>query len=208
MSIKHHSTRRGDTIIEVMFGIAIFGLVAIMTINLMNNGLAGSEANLESTMARNEMNAQAEALRYIHSTYSFSNGVAFGNIWNAITTTGDTSMTTPANSFEPSEGGSDCETFYNHDVREYHGFALDTSSIRGGSAGSIIKTDQLAQAETYPIVRSDRAEGIWINAVADNSDEQPNYYDFYIRSCWYGLGSNMPTTLDTVVRLYNPNRSS
>lgn len=203
MSVVRSSTRRGDTIIEVMFGIAIFGLVAIMTINLMNNGLANSEANLESTIARNEMNAQAEALRYVHSTYSFSNGTAFGNIWNAIT---NKDMTTGASSFAPSAGGTDCATFYSHDVNEYHGFALNTNSIKGGANGSIIKTDQLSQADTYPVVRNNKAKGIWINAVADNHDN-PSYYDFYIRSCWYGLGSNNPTTLDTVVRLYNPNRS-
>ena len=203
MSIRRHpQLRRGDTIIEVMFGIAIFGLVAILTINLMNNGLANSEANLESTMARNEMNSQAEALRYVHSTYSFSNGSAFGNLWNAIT---NNDMTTPASSFNPSAGGSDCSTFQNHDVQDYHGFALDTSSIKGGASGNIIRTDQITLAETYPVVGNDSAAGIWVNAVVDDHNN-PSYYDFYIRSCWYGAGSNAPTTLDTVVRLYNPNR--
>lgn len=65
----HKPSPRGDTLIEVMFAVAIFGLVAIGTISLMNKGLATTQNSLEVTMARQEIDAQAEALRFLHSAY-------------------------------------------------------------------------------------------------------------------------------------------
>lgn len=62
-------SKRGDTIIEVMFAIAIFSLVAVLSIAMMNAGVADAERALELVTARNELNAQAEALRFIHSSY-------------------------------------------------------------------------------------------------------------------------------------------
>ena len=57
-----------------------------------------------------------------------------------------------------------------------------------------------------------RAEGIWIlvrrsseNALGTTADKNiPQYYDFHIYSCWYAPGSNQPSTIGTIVRLYNP----
>lgn len=67
---KSLTTKRGDTIIEVMFAIAVFSLVAVITISMMNLGTANAEGSLELTTARHELNAQAEALRFIHSAYT------------------------------------------------------------------------------------------------------------------------------------------
>ncbi len=67
---KSLATKRGDTIIEVMFAIAVFSLVAVITISMMNLGTANAEGALELTTARHELNAQAEALRFVHSAYT------------------------------------------------------------------------------------------------------------------------------------------
>lgn len=64
------AVKRGDTIIEVMFAIAVFSLVAVITISMMNLGTANAEGSLELTTARHELNAQAEALRFVHSAYT------------------------------------------------------------------------------------------------------------------------------------------
>lgn len=63
------ATKRGDTIVEVVFAFAIFCMVAIISIAMMNMGIAASERSLELVTARNELNAQAEALRFVHSSY-------------------------------------------------------------------------------------------------------------------------------------------
>ncbi|MBR2695803.1 hypothetical protein IKE86_02765 [Candidatus Saccharibacteria bacterium] len=104
--------RKGDTLIEVMFSVAIFGLVAIGAISLMNRGLASVQNNLETTMARQEIDTQAEALRFIHSAYlteqkttepAATEGAEpiqtnnFRNLWQAIT-----SQTYPASTVNAS----------------------------------------------------------------------------------------------------------
>ena len=45
------------------------------------------------------------------------------------------------------------------------------------------------------------AQGIWVEKV-----HAPNtkYYDFHIRACWSAPGTNVKTTLGTIVRLYDP----
>lgn len=52
-----------------MFAVGIFGLVAVSTIALMNSGLASVQNALEVTMARQEIDAQAEVLRFVHDAY-------------------------------------------------------------------------------------------------------------------------------------------
>ena len=47
----------------------MFSIVAVVSINIMNSGLSSAQASLEITMARNEIDAQAEALRFIHDSY-------------------------------------------------------------------------------------------------------------------------------------------
>lgn len=69
MSIKLQPTKRGDTLIEVMFAVGFFALIAIIAIAVMNLGVSNAERDLELVTARNELNAQAEALRFIHSSY-------------------------------------------------------------------------------------------------------------------------------------------
>jgi hypothetical protein len=53
-----------------------------------------------------------------------------------------------------------------------------------------------------------RVEGIWINVAGNNdkvnSVKRSDYFDFYIRTCWQSPGSMTPSTITTVVRLYNP----
>lgn len=206
--------RRGDTMIEVMFAVAFFGMIAILSISMMNNGLAESEDNLEATMARDEMNAQAEALRFIHSTYAATSGTTYNTLWHNIT---DRASTTDANRVKNIEGGTDCEEFYKPTGSGGNGialssngaFALNVASITNNTS-PIIGINGNDIADTYPIVSTGSAKGIWVNVLSGSvtdGDGRPFYYDFYIRSCWYGIGSNTPTTLDTVIRLYNPDRN-
>ena len=40
-------TRRGDTLIEVMLSISIFAVVALLSVNLMNDGINTAQRTLE-----------------------------------------------------------------------------------------------------------------------------------------------------------------
>ena len=60
--------KHGDTIIEVVFAFAVFATVSVASIAIMNSGLDQAQRSLEGTMARDEINAQAEAIKFIHNS--------------------------------------------------------------------------------------------------------------------------------------------
>ena len=61
---------RGDTLVEVLLGVTIFSLVAVITLETMNRGMAISQYALETTLVRQQVDAQVEILRYAHDTKS------------------------------------------------------------------------------------------------------------------------------------------
>ena len=202
-------TRRGDTMIEVMFGMAVFGLVAILSVNLMDNGLKNSQANLELTMARNEINAQAEALRFVHSSYAIGGESSqYADVWKSIIDGADAYSDAAKQTFNEV---SSCQSLYTGaiDNVDSKSFVLNLTNISDG----IIRGDEhLKESQTFPYISvstsSKNAYGIWVNAVKGKSDTSvPMYYNFYIHTCWYSPGFSAPSTLDTVVRLYNPKYS-
>lgn len=78
--------KRGDTIIEVTFAITVFSLVSVLSIQIMDRDLATIQGTLESEMARNEIDAQAEALRYVQNAYLSERELAtsereYMNLW-------------------------------------------------------------------------------------------------------------------------------
>jgi len=92
MHIRTKNTaRRGDTLIEVVCAIVVFALVSVISLTLMNKGVSTAQASLEIIMARTEIDSQAEALRFIQSSYSAERQLPkerqnFVNIWRKITT--------------------------------------------------------------------------------------------------------------------------
>ena len=273
MSIKKH----GDTIIEVMMALAVFAVLAIITVNLMNSGINNAQRTLEYTMARNEIDSQAEALRYIHQSYVAErqldrNNSQFRRLWDALRSVAIKSRNLEDHANNNTEVKFDinnietCEEAYqtNGMVEFYNAFALNTrmilpdsgnnatyggdtyanlipeiivgidsldinsrrvltapvvyprivykkakdtvSGTRGVDAGASENNDEGALTEKQIYNRVARAEGVFVIAVGDN-DKDPmrsNYFDFYIRTCWHSVGSIAPSTITTIVRLYNP----
>jgi type II secretory pathway component PulJ len=72
--------QRGDTIIEVVFAVTVFSMVAVGGLALMNQGAAMAQRSLEIGMVRDQMDAQADALRYMHSAYIANFGQATSNL--------------------------------------------------------------------------------------------------------------------------------
>ncbi|MDO4872228.1 MAG: type II secretion system protein [bacterium] len=194
--------KKGDTLIEVMFAVAVFASVMIGGIALMNAGVAKTQATLQLTMARNAMDAQAEILRYVNSVY-VSN---YPNSSDELSKTWKNIQKAAKNS------ASDLNECPNTSSKfDSSWFVIDPISmtLRSGSAS-------LESASTYPrMVYSNvadtnkiddratlnfaRAEGIWVEPVKGEG-----YYDFHIRACWYASGERVATTLGTIVRLYDP----
>ena len=61
--------KRGDTIIEVTFAIAVFSLISVLSLQIVDRDVAMIQGTLEAEMARNEIDAQAEALRFIQNSF-------------------------------------------------------------------------------------------------------------------------------------------
>jgi len=267
--------KRGDTLIEVMFSVGIFGLVAVGAIGVMNRGLYTAQATLETTMARNEIDTQAEALRFVHDAYvskKSSNANLYKVLWEEIK--GKAYSGQDINRYLQiydmvAQGGgeldgvnySSCEDLYNAIPGNsfiINPSVLDTTSLettitdgefnnRNNTLITKSEADRNSKGEfttsaTYPRliytrltdVLSDAdatginsrtlsaAEGIWVTAVASETGKEvecdadgnpgttvePDYYDFYIRTCWDSPGSSNPKTISTNIRLYNSDQIS
>lgn len=232
--------KKGDTLVEVTIAIGIFSLIAIGVASVTSSGTAGSQSALETTLTREEIDSQTEALRFIHSAYISSRENAdspYLKLWQKIT----------ENANEPNESivrftpNSCAELYQDDNLISQNAFILNTRNLNEGEKAYISavtdrdKSDAakvFQQTITYPRVifgsatnnsssgslidASDnndiyRAEGIYIIAVQDDNttklidgNSQPAFYDFYVRACWYGLDSEIPSTISTVIRLYDP----
>ncbi len=238
--------RAGDTLVEVMFAIGIFSLVAITIVSVMTSGTSNVQTALETTMARNEIDAQAEALRFIHSAYisEKSDEVAesdrvYTELWNNIKSLADANYNkwlTNSDSllvFQPATCSEIYDDTKNSSVFNQNGFIINTLALGNRDLTRIYDINNqrtsFREAEVYPrllyasgtgsmVDKSDEfvaAEGLYIVPVRDPSGttlvhdgettaENQAYYDFYIRSCWYGYGKKTPTTISTLIRLYDP----
>lgn len=61
--------KKGDTLVEVAFAIGIFSLVAVTVISVVSASTSAAQAALENTLTREDIDSQAEALRFIHDSY-------------------------------------------------------------------------------------------------------------------------------------------
>lgn len=228
--------KKGDTLIEVTIAIGIFSMIAIGVASVMSSGSSGSQTALETTLAREEIDVQAEALRFIHSARisNQSNTTnSYNEIWQRITENaikGDELEESIAQ-FAPET----CQALYNENtLASQHAFILNPKALASGDDAVFLASDatgaaKFAATSTYPrliygssaddsgsLIAPDgtelfRAEGIYIVPVRDSGtnivgydDAQAAFYDFYIRTCWYGTDNERPSTISTVIRLYDP----
>ena len=234
-----HVGKKGDTLVEVTLAVGIFSMVAISIVSVINGSTSSAQTALEATLAREEVDAQAEALRFIHASANTEDGEGpYHKIWKKITELAlDNNDDGNIDNYPPST----CDSLYNGDTAiSGNAFVVDThmlSSINGSTdlntvANSVVKQkdDLFQQAATYPhLVYTDSegdvgnlveegtrsvlnsVDGIYVLAVKDkgtnivgNNNSVSAYYDFYIRTCWYGAGERKASTISTVIRLNNP----
>ncbi len=225
--------------VEVMFGIATFSLISILAATIMNLGISTSQANLEQTMARELINAQAEAIRYIHDAYITERKNPTGNqeyyeLWQKISKTASSAFPLQVSNCAERYNGVNSGSIFtsnsfiintrNIDPQNPEKTVFSTSANTGVFKQSSLQprliyevnsatTDEVNISETvdpsnpskhYTSLKT--AEGIWVTAVASGEaiDGKPEFYDYYIQTCWNGPNQSYPTTIGTVIRLYNP----
>lgn len=236
-----HVGKKGDTLVEVTLAVGIFSMVAISIVSVINGSTSSAQTALEATLTREEVDAQAEALRFIHASANTEDGEGpYHNIWTQITTLALANDDNSIKDYPPST----CDSLYTDPSPiGSNAFVVDThklSSINASTdpeeaANDTIKQNSgssslFQQAATYPhLVYTDSegdvgnlveegtrsvlnsVDGIYVLAVKDKGtnivgkgNNIPAYYDFYIRTCWYGAGERKASTISTVIRLNNP----
>lgn len=192
-------SERGDTIIEVIFAVAIFALLAISSLAIMNQGVATAERALEITLVRQQMDAQAEALRYVHDM-QLAAAPSSTTAWtDLITKYGQPS----ASAYGLSNGTCALPS------GGYKPFILNARTAQVSAAPPTI-APAAADLPPYPQViynpdsSIQSAYGLWVEAVPSSPLLLTRFVDFHIRACWDGPGSSVPMTLGTIVRLYDP----
>ncbi len=194
---------RGDTIIEVMLAFVVFSLIAVAGISLMNKGAATAQNALEVTLVRQQIDAQAEALRYVRDMAQLEKSQLAQTQWKKLTDhVGAGGLAVPdASSFGVSEAGMcplvpDSAFFMN----AHEGGVIDNSDnsriISSNSDGSTPYARVVYEtSEAIPV----RSSGLWVEAVKKNTDQ--DFIDFHIRACWHTPASSVPATLGTIVRM-------
>lgn len=206
---KHH--KRGDTLIEVLFAVTVFSLVAVGSMSIMNQGTAASQRSLEITLVRQQIDSQAETLRFLNASYVsvYSSGVTYP-------------ADTPAGQWQQIHDSimSDGSTASVSEFGKCPNPPPDGSFVMNTNGAKFVKlaSDKYKPAVTYSQVRYidddstkvvDSSEGLWIEGIAsdeptDNNQKNTGYIDFHIRACWDSPGLTVPMTLGTIVRLYEP----
>lgn len=215
---------RGDTIIEVLFAITIFSLVVVSGLSIMNKGVAASQRALEISLVRQQIDAQAEVLRFINSSYisAYNSGIGIGPLyasgadgtenryppgspedqWGLMTKYIIESNKTNITDFGSIASGANCPS-----VQPAYSFAFNTKT----ASFEKLTNDNFKLASSFSQVRfkpspNDKVvesyDGIWIEAI--RHEQSPKYIDFHIRACWISIGQAIPVTIGTIVRLYEP----
>jgi Tfp pilus assembly protein PilE len=223
MPLRAHA--KGDTIVEVMFAVAIFGVVAMVAIQMMNRGTTIAQTAIEAQQARNEMDAQAAAIKFIHDSFLSEREVAPANreyqdLWDALV-----SNARPSTGVPPYDANStdNCSATMN----TADAFVVNTRALqpRGNVNQIVWKASAhggfFAVPQTYPrivyiannpnladssVTSIHSVEGLQVFAVrsATTRNGQPEYFDFHIRACWRAAGQRVDSHLSTVTRALNP----
>ena len=186
--------KKGDTLVEVLLAVGIFSMIAISVVAVMSGGTSSAQTALETTLTREEIDAQAEALRFIHDAYvnerdSDNTSRSAISLWQKIV----------ESAYIPTEDNEKDKTFlqYNPEscsTNDYpsNAFILDTRNLDKGADAFHSGQDIFAETSTYPqlrfkdikndeevdnntLVTEDKAtelasaEGIYIVAVADKN---------------------------------------
>lgn len=197
---------RGDTIIEVMLAVTVFAMLAVGVVVTMNRGAAIAEQSLEITLVRQQIDSQADLLRYVHSRYMAGDN-EYTVLWASLRADANN---TPSGSVSQL-GVASCPT---PAAAQQRGFALYTtaSGVIKRTAGGV----WYAPADTYAQINYSNptapymARGLHIKMLragtvaTGGSSTHAKAFDAYINACWDRIGGGPPQTMGTIVRLYDP----
>ena len=185
---------RGDTLVELILAVAIFSLASVSALVLMNRGIALSQNGLEVTLVREQMDGQAEMIRYLRDTSN--------SVWDTIKTHANgTAVAALTSATCPAPGDIQLST-------NAHGFFVSRNPGSGVFVISDADAGHFEKPATYAKIDYDaqKSYGLWVQVAKaeDKNNSAIEAYDIYIHACWDSVATkNMPSTLGTIVRIYD-----
>lgn len=192
--------QRGDTIIEVLLAFTVFSLVSVGTMTIMGQGTNASQRALEITLVRQQIDAQAEALRAAQQSYTRNDDP--NSAWNSIALGSSGDSTHFVSSDE-----TPCPISSQMNNGASNVFIMNPHTATATTTGNWYSDINSAGAPPYAQLESETGPsyGIWIEREFNSGDGTvPDSYDFDVRACWFGAGLNVPMQIETSVRLYEP----
>lgn len=217
----------GDTIVEVLFAVVIFASIAIGAMAIMNQGMSAAQNTLEHNLVRNNIDSQAELLRYLQNaklntigrggagTEQTTDIVRLAGQWDYIV---NNLVVSSAAEYAKLERYEQCDlnAVNENAVIANPGdlskiFFIDTQDASVYNYGN--NPENFGRPGTFAQVRhiGERplSEMIWVQVVQSSSGasslSETVAYDFHIRACWQGSGPNVDLMkMGTIVRLYMP----
>ena len=194
--------QRGDTLIEVILAFAVFAMLAIGTMTLMNHGSSTAQQALETTLTQKEIDGQVEALKYMRESYASNPNAAgaaaeFKKIIDNYVIDGNPSAF----------GDGACVSGLPNATKIFAVNPENSTLISYSNVHHIDYTGATAYPQIVTTGGTTKAYGIWVEAVRGRSlsaSTQPGYVDFHVRACWRGPAGSVPVTTGTIVRLYVP----
>lgn len=195
---KAPAAARGDTIVEVMFAIAVFAFVAAGSLAVMNRGVQTTQRSLEITQVRQSMNDQAELLRYIQQN-ALAGDATDAAVWGQLLSPSYTESS--ASPFGLNANGQ-CPSSAPNLGLSYHPFVINPETMSIKTANLFGNSPSVAYPQVVVDARGtyQGTYGLWVEAVKPPTGG--NFVDFNIRACWSAPGNSIPVTLGTLVRLY------
>lgn len=204
------ATRRqaGDTIIEVLFAVSIFSLVAVAAISIMNQGINTAQRALEITQVRQQIDAQAETLRFVHHTYIMSLGSAAASETEWVKNVRTQTVSPETISIF----GNNTDARLCDDIPD-RAFIMNTHTGKVSDVNPRSISNPELDGSTPPPFSQvtygengvlESADGVWVEAAANIGENGVGYTDFHIRACWESPGTGPVITIGTIVRLYEP----
>ena len=204
MPLNIRNNIRGDTLVEVLFATAVFSLVAVGCLSIMNQGAATAQRALEITLVRNEIDAQAETLRFLNASYISAFNSDPSTVYSGPASQWKT-MQDFIKSHDDNVTALDCtippNSFILNARRALYVAPTNFKPSAAKTFSRVVYDDDILPA---PANVASSAEGIWIETSWNWPDDDVGYIDFHIRACWDSPGQSVPVTMGTIVRLYEP----
>ena len=153
--LKRLGTKLGDTLIEVTLAVGIFSMIAIAVVSVVSASTTGAQTALETTLTREEIDTQAEALRFIHGSYASSlatsneedssadMGTFYSDIWKKITEKAITKEDGTEHIYVPLQPAT-CQAIYDTDEEGNsellnHAFVIDPRQLANKDANPLLE---------------------------------------------------------------------